>query len=128
LAYEDHPIVNTTPVLSWVNRMGEGLYNHQSPDGFSMVASAWNGPGQMETRFEVARQLGSSAGGFFKPDTTASVPALQNSPTYPILRTALDFDDLSHTLAPATRGVLSKAASPQDWNTLFLSSPEFMNR
>ena len=128
LAYADHPIANTTPVLSWVSRMGEGLYDHQSPDGFSMVASSWDGPGQMETQFEIARQFGSSTAGFFKPDTEASAPAPQGSPSYPVLRTALDFDDLSRTLAPATRTVLTRAASPQDWNTLFLSSPEFMNR
>jgi uncharacterized protein (DUF1800 family) len=136
LAYGDRPILNTTPVLSWVNRMGEGIYNHQTPDGYSMAAAAWNGPGQMETRFEMARQLGSSVGTFFKPEgpapsppppPPASAPA-QNGLPYPILRTALEFDDLPRTLAPTTQAVLTKAVSPQDWNTLFLSSPEFMRR
>jgi hypothetical protein len=29
-------------------------------------------------------------------------------------------------LSDKTRAALEKATSPQDWNTLFLSSPEFM--
>jgi len=136
LAYGDRPILNTNPVLSWMNRMGEGLYNHQTPDGYSMAAASWNGPGQMETRFEMARQVGSSVGNFFKPEGPAPTPPpapspptpAQNALPYPILRTALEFDDLPRTLAPATQAVLTKAVSPQDWNTLFLSSPEFMRR
>jgi len=136
LAYGDRPILNTTPILSWMNRMGEGIYNHQTPDGYSMAAAAWNGPGQMETRFEMARQLGSSVGNFFKPEGPAPTPpptpspptSPQNALPYPILRTALEFDDLPRTLAPTTQAVLTKAVSPQDWNTLFLSSPEFMRR
>jgi uncharacterized protein (DUF1800 family) len=136
LAYGDRPILNTGPVLAWMNRMGEGLYNRETPDGFSMAAAAWNGPGQMETRFEMARQLGASAGVLFKPDastaaaTAPSSPATSSPapPAYPILQTALEFDDLTHTLAPATQAVLTQANSPQDWNTLFLSSPDFMRR
>jgi uncharacterized protein (DUF1800 family) len=137
LAYGDRPILNTTPILAWMNRMGEGLYNHETPDGFSMVAAAWNGPGQMGTRFEMARQLGASVGNLFKPDsaslTSGPAPgapqtAPPGAPAYPILRTALEFDDLPHTLAPATQAVLTQANAPQDWNTLFLSSPEFMRR
>jgi hypothetical protein len=30
-------------------------------------------------------------------------------------------------LSPTTLAALEKAVSPQDWNTLFLSSPEFMH-
>jgi hypothetical protein len=32
------------------------------------------------------------------------------------------------SLGPATRKVLDEAASAQEWNTFFLSSPEWMNR
>jgi hypothetical protein len=31
-------------------------------------------------------------------------------------------------LNAATRQTLDQAISPQDWNTLFLASPEFMRR
>jgi hypothetical protein len=30
------------------------------------------------------------------------------------------------TLSQATRAALDQAGSPQEWNTLFLASPEFM--
>jgi hypothetical protein len=39
---------------------------------------------------------------------------------------ALYFDMLAARLTPATRAALDQAISPQDWNTLFLSSPDFM--
>ena len=47
LAYDTKVVVNTIPVQNWLNRLAEGLYNHQTPDGYSMTSSAWNGSGQM---------------------------------------------------------------------------------
>ena len=47
LAYPDRIVTNIQPMQSWLNRLGEGLYNHETPDGYSMTAAAWNGPGQM---------------------------------------------------------------------------------
>jgi uncharacterized protein (DUF1800 family) len=122
LAYDDKVIVNTAPILGWLNRMAEGLYNHQTPDGYSMASSAWTGPGQMTTRFEIARQIGSNSAGLFKPANSdaAEVPA------FPLLENALYFSSLHHTLGKTTKAALEKAVSPQDWNTLLLSSPEFM--
>jgi len=124
LAYGDKVILNAGPMQNWLNRLGEGLYNHETPDGFSMIAAAWDGPGQMGTRFELARQLGASGAGLFRSDA----PGAQDAPAYPLLQNALYFDDLSHTVTPATRAVLDQAVSPQDWNTLYLSSPDFMRR
>ncbi len=124
LAYGDKVILNPGPMQNWLNRLAEGLYNHETPDGYSMVAAAWDGPGQMETRFELARQLGSSGAGLFRSET----PGAQDAPAYPLLQNALYFDDLSHTVTPATRAALDQAVSPQDWNTLYLSSPDFMRR
>jgi hypothetical protein len=49
-----------------------------------------------------------------------------NEPALPQLETALYFDGIEQTLRPATRAVLGEAGSPQDWNALFLSSPDFM--
>ena len=95
LAYGDRPILNTTPILSWMNRMAEGLYNHQTPDGYSLASAAWNGPGQMETRFEMARQVGSTAGNFFKPERPAPAPPPAPSvPTSP--QNTLPYPDPAH--------------------------------
>jgi uncharacterized protein (DUF1800 family) len=122
LAYDDRVIVNTVPVQNWFNRLAEGLYNHQTPDGYAMVSSAWDGSGQMMTRFEIARQIGSNSAGLFKPPGPDAV----EQPAFPLLQNGLYFAAVQPALSAKTRAALDKATSPQDWNTLFLSSPEFM--
>ena len=122
LAYDDKVVLNTQPIQNWLNRLGEGLFNHETPDGYSMVSASWDGPGQMTLRFEIARQIGSGSAGLFKPD----VPNATEKPAFPLIQNALYFNGLRQTLGPATLAALDQAVSPQDWNTLFLSSPEFM--
>ena len=122
LAYDDRVILNTLPVQSWLNRLSEGLFNHDTPDGYAMTSASWNGPGQMMLRFEIARQIGSGSSGLFKPD----VPNAADQPAFPLIENALYFNGLRQTLGPGTLAALDQAISPQDWNTLFLSSPEFM--
>jgi uncharacterized protein (DUF1800 family) len=122
LAYDDKVILNTQPIQGWLNRMGEGLFNHETPDGFAMTSASWNGPGQMMVRFEIARQIGSGSSGLFKPDGPNAV----DQPAFPLIANSLYFNGLRQTLGPTTLAALDQAISPQDWNTLFLSSPEFM--
>jgi uncharacterized protein (DUF1800 family) len=123
LAYDDKVILNTVPIQGWLNRMGEGLFNHETPDGYSMASASWNGPGQMMVRFEIARAIGSGSAGLFKPDA----PNAADQPAFPLIQNALYFNGLKQALGPSTLAALDKAVSPQDWNTLFLSSPEFMH-
>jgi uncharacterized protein (DUF1800 family) len=122
LAYDDKVILNTLPIQSWLNRLSEGLFNHDTPDGYSMISASWNGPGQMMVRFEIARQIGSGSSGLFKPD----MPNAADQPAFPLIANSLYFNGLRQTLGPTTLAALDQAVSPQDWNTLFLSSPEFM--
>jgi uncharacterized protein (DUF1800 family) len=122
LAYDEKIVLNTAPVQNWLNRLGEGLFNHETPDGYALTSASWNGPGQMMLRFEVARQIGSGSSGLFKPD----LPNAADQPAFPLIQNVLYFNGLRQTLRPATLAALDKAISPQDWNTLFLSSPEFM--
>ncbi len=122
LAYDTKVILNSGPVINWLNRLGEGLYNHPTPDGYPMVAAAWNAPGQMATRFEIARAIGSNAAGLFK----APAPDTVERPAFPQIANAFYFNTVRPTLGEATRSALDQAGSPQEWNTLFLSSPEFM--
>ena len=42
LAYDDKPILNAGPIINWLQRMGELPYEHQTPDGYAMVAPAWS--------------------------------------------------------------------------------------
>ena len=125
-AYDDRVILNTGPMQTWLTRMSEGLYNHETPDGYSMSAAAWDGPGQMAVRFEIARQIGSGSAGLFKPPGDGQA---KDQPAFPQVQNALYWrGGLDGILAATTRTALGQAGSPQDWNTLFLSSPEFMRR
>jgi hypothetical protein len=104
--------------------MGEPLYGHETPDGYALTQAAWASPGQMTTRFEIARAIGSSNAGLFKTEG----PAPLEQPAFPQLATPLYYQVLARSLGPQTRQALAQATSPQDWNTFLLSSPELMNR
>ena len=121
MAYDGRVIRNTGPVLGWLNRLGEGLFNRTTPDGYPIDRASWSGPGQLAARFEVARQIGAGPGGLFKPPGGDQ----PDEPAFPLLANGLFFSTLEPALEPATRAVLAQAISPQDWNTLFLASPEF---
>jgi uncharacterized protein (DUF1800 family) len=122
LAYGDKVILNTAPIQNWLNRMAEGLYNHETPDGYPLNSASWNGPGQLAVRFEIARQIGFGSAGLFKPPEPGAV----DHPAFPQLQNALYYDGLRSHLGPRTLAALDQAVSPQDWNLLFLCSPEFM--
>ena len=124
LAYDDKPILNVGPILNWLGRMGEPLYGHQTPDGYALDASSWNSPGQMTTRFEIANAIGSGSAGLFKTEG----PQPRERAAFPQLANALYYEAIGKTLGPTTLHALDQAASPQEWNTFLLSSPEFMNR
>lgn len=160
LMYGDKIITNPQPIIGWLNRLGEGLYMRETPDGYPMASAAWTGPGQMSVRFEIARQIGAGAPALFKPpmDRTiywpipgagekamasmaqpmdrASVnpiiatPAAVGSPApHPQrLQASTYYKVIAPALGEATKAVLEQVASPQEWNALFLSSPEFMRR
>jgi uncharacterized protein (DUF1800 family) len=122
-AYGDRVLLNTQPMQNWLNRMGQGLYNRQTPDGYPSGAVAWTGSGQIAVRLEIARAIGSGPAGLFKGED----PALQGEQAaFPQLARPLYWQVLRPMLAPATRAALDGAASAQDWNTLYLSAPEFM--
>lgn len=124
LAYDDKPILNAGPMLNWLNRMGEPLYGHPTPDGYALGASAWTSPGQMTTRFEIAKAIGAGNAGLFK----AEGPMAQERAAFPQLANALYFQHLQKALRPATLQALELAQSPQEWNAFLLSSPDMMQR
>ena len=124
LAYDGRVILNPDPMIGWINRLGEGLYAHETPDGYSLAAAAWIAPGQMSARFDIARAIGNGSAGLFKPRDAGQAEA----PAFPQLQNALYYQTLQPRLLPATRGALDQARSPQEWNALFLSSPDFMQR
>jgi uncharacterized protein (DUF1800 family) len=123
-AYDDKVVLNTDPMMKWATRMAEGLFNHDTPDGYPITSAAWTGSGQMEVRFEVAREIGSGPAGLFTPKGQSGSDAEAG----PKLQNALYEQGVARTLGAPTRNALQQAVSTEDWNTLFLSSPEFMRR
>ncbi len=124
LAYDERVILNTGPVLNWLNRLGQPLYGRQTPDGWPVDESAWASPGQMTVRFEVARAIASGSAGLFRSEG----PTPQEVPAFPQLANALYYQALQHNLGSSTRAALAQAGSPQEWATFLLSSPELMRR
>ena len=123
LAYDERPIQNTAPMLGWLARLGELPYNRQTPDGYPLGESAWASPGQMATRFEIARAIGTGSAGLFRPDGASA-----DAPAFPRLASAFYFQSIEPTLSASTRAALDRATSAQEWNVFLLSSPEFMLR
>jgi uncharacterized protein (DUF1800 family) len=124
LAYDDRPIVNTQPLQNWLNRMAEPLYGRQTPDGYGLVEAAWTSPGQMAMRFEIAHVIGSGAAPLFHALGTTE-PA---EPMPLQLAASASLQAMQLRLGQQTREALNTATTAQDWNTLFLASPEFMRR
>jgi len=122
--YGERVVLNTQPMQNWLNRLGQGLYNRQTPDGYPSDAAAWTGSGQLAARLDIARALGSNASGLFKTDDPM---APRDQPAFPVLARPIYWQVLRPLLGPNTRDALDGAASPQDWNALYLSSPEFMS-
>ena len=120
-SFGDRVIVNEQPILNWLNRMGEPLFGHETPDGYALTEAAWAGPGQMATRFEIARQIGAGAPQLFKTD---DAPPPRQPP--PMLEQTAYYQSLA--LPAATRAAITQGATQADRNMLFLSSPDFMRR
>ncbi len=129
MVYDGRVVANTAPIQGWLNRLAEGAYNHETPDGYPMTSAAWDGPGQMAVRFELARQIGGGAPALFKPPgEDGPSPPAPSPPGAPRLQAILYQGGVGPGLAAPTQAVLDQAASPQEWNALYLSSPEFMRR
>ena len=148
-AYPDTVILDTAPVRFWLNTLGQGLYNRPTPDGYPLVASAWNSSGQLAARFDVARAIGGGAAGLFKPAdgpapaAAAVMPNLAGFPpggpggpgdpggTSPIGQGGSAppmRESAAAALRPATLAALQAAKSLTDRNTLYLAAPDFMFR
>jgi uncharacterized protein (DUF1800 family) len=121
--YGQQVILNIQPLMNWLNRMGEPLYGHETPDGYALTAGGWSGPGEMATRFEIARQIGSGARGLFN---AADVPPSPAPP--PLLQQTSYYTEVTPALSTATTAAIAQGATQADRNMLFLCSPEFMRR
>lgn len=100
-------LLDTRALLTALDRMGQGLYKHQTPDGYPLDAVAWSGSGQMSTRFELAQTLVGRAGNGMATPAQLAIEA---------------------GLDRRTRRTLDAASSPQERQMLLLCSPPFQYR
>lgn len=124
LAYDERVVLNTTPMIGWINRMGETLYAHETPDGYPLNEAAWASAGQMNIRFEVARAIGMSGAVLFRTDDKAPL----EKPPFPPLAESRAVRALQPGLSADTQQALAQAKNPPEWNTFLLASPELMRR
>ena len=128
LAYDGSIVVNPAPMLNALRQLGEPPFGRETPDGFAMVEAAWASPGQMTTRFDIARSLvggnGNGNGALFRIDGLA-VPS-------PLPKARVESPAWLRTQAPreseATRQALLETLQghPGDWAWVAIVSPEFM--
>jgi uncharacterized protein (DUF1800 family) len=124
LAYDGKPVMNTHPVVNWLNALGEPLFGRQTPDGYPLTESGWASSGQISRRFEIARAIGSGNGGLFEPED-GSPPT---STGFPQLSGRLYFTAVEPFLSAHARTALDRAGSQLEWNTFLLASPDFNYR
>ena len=103
LAFDERPIADARPVLGAVGLLGEPLYARPTPDGYPLKRTDWASPGQLATRFDVAR-------------------AIANRTAQPL------WEEDAPNAGPPTLQALARASSVRERNMLLLASPEFMQR
>jgi len=145
LAQDGQPVTSTATISGWLDRLGQGLYKRQTPDGYPLDSAPWTSSGQLATRFEIARTIGAGGAGVgpgpaaaaprpgqalvSNASASAVAPPLASpSASAPAMASGLARTALWPTLGERTRAALDQAATPQAWNALLLSSPEFMAR
>jgi uncharacterized protein (DUF1800 family) len=124
LAYDGKAITNYRPAVAWLQQLGEPLYGRVTPDGYPLNEAAWTSSGQLVRRFEIARAIGSGNAGLFNNDDNTPGPAVG----FPMLSSRLFYDTIEAGLGARTRGALGRTSSQQEWNTILLSSPDWMQR
>ena len=125
LAYgDDKTITNYHPAVGWLQQLGEPLYGRVTPDGYPLTEPAWTSSGQIVRRFEIARAIGSGNAGLFNTEDNKPGPATG----FPLLTSRLFFDAIEPALGARTRDALGRTSSQQEWNTMLLASPDWMQR
>jgi uncharacterized protein (DUF1800 family) len=124
LAYDGKAVTNYHPAVNWIQQLGEPLYGRVTPDGYPLTEAAWTSSGQMVRRFEIARAIGSGNAGLFNNDDNTPGPATG----FPLLTSRLFYETIDAALGARTRDALARTSSQQEWNTMLLASPDWMQR
>ena len=111
-------------MVAWLSQLGEPLYGRVTPDGYALTEGAWTSSGQLVRRFEIARAIGSGNAGLFNADDNTPGPGTG----FPMLTSRLYYDSIEPALSARTREALLRTSSQQEWNTILLASPDWMQR
>ncbi len=138
LLYGDQPIEDVRPAVNWINQLGEPLYAHMMPDGYGLRKQDWLSADQMAKRFVVARAIFWGAGALYTSELLSKSLEIDDKKHLQELRNAARvahpvdsfgiYDLMRPVLSGQTAGVLRKTLTMDEWNSLLLSSPEFMYR
>ena len=125
LAYDGKTITNYRPAVGWLQQLGEPLYGRVTPDGYPLTEAAWTSSGQLVRRFEIARAIGSGNAGLFNNDDNTPGPGdrVSDAQLAALLR--------RHRAGARRRARATRSAAPssqQEWNTVLLASPDWMQR
>ena len=121
-AYEGKVLTNLNPAANWIRQLDEPLFGRPTPDGYPLTESGWSSEGQMVKRFEIARAIGSGPAGLFEVDSGAPAPGRG----FPLYQRPAFWKWREPLLGDSTKSVLNQASSAQEWNLLWISSPEAM--
>jgi uncharacterized protein (DUF1800 family) len=124
LIHEGRAIGNYRPVTGWLAQLGEPLYGRVTPDGYPLGEMAWTSSGQMVKRFEIARAIGGNSAGLFNAESNRPGARLG----LPLLNARVLYEAIGPALSEPTRAALAQTASQQEWNTVLLASPDWMQR
>jgi uncharacterized protein (DUF1800 family) len=124
MAYDTRIVENMHPVSNWLGALGEPTFGHQTPEGYSLVDTAWSSSGQMSRRFEIARTIGAGSAGLFDPENGGPATVVG----FPLLTTPVYYNVVEPSLSAQTRAALQRSRSQQEWNLYLLASPEFNSR
>lgn len=138
LLYSDSPILNTRLVIGWINQLGEPLYEHVSPDGYPLTGQAWLSADQIAKRLDTSKSIYWGSGPLYVDENTTlqldnndknqlQTLRKQAREDHPIASFAI-YDLLHPMLSTTTLQALDKSLALDEWNSLLLSSPEWMYR
>jgi uncharacterized protein (DUF1800 family) len=132
LLYPEDVLRNYRPLAAALAQLGEPVYGHQTPEGYSMKARDWASSDQLAKRFQLARGLVGARARLFV--TAEAIDSGLGEDELRRVRQAhpIERGRIEPLVAPLhserTRKSLASAADPQEWAALVLSAPEFMYR
>ncbi len=121
---DERVILNPGPIMGWLQRLGEPLFSHLTPDGYPLEPSNWLNVGQMATRFDIAKSIAPNNPNLWRTDMQKPP---EPAPPSQFFKTLYE-DSSVASLSPSTRTALEQAKGAVEWNFFLLASPDFMYR